>query len=109
MIHQLRIYEVNPELKQQFHDRFKTHALKIMKSYGFEIISMWESEYEGRTEFVYLLRWFNEETCRQQWEKFMADEAWAEIKRRSLETTGELVLAKVRDQVLHTVDYAKEL
>jgi len=40
MIHQLRIYEVDPALVEQFDKRFKSHAKRIMERYGFHIESM---------------------------------------------------------------------
>jgi len=55
MMHQLRIYEIFEQNKAAFHDRFRDHAARIMKSYGFDIIAMWESKTNDRTEFVYLL------------------------------------------------------
>jgi len=44
MIHQLRIYEIFEQNKAAFHDRFRDHAARIMKSYGFDIIATWESK-----------------------------------------------------------------
>jgi hypothetical protein len=35
----------------------------------------------------------------------MADAEWGEIKRRSREEHGEMVLAKVRDQILESTDW----
>jgi len=40
MIHQLRIYEIFENNKQAFHDRFRDHASRIMKSYGFDILGV---------------------------------------------------------------------
>ncbi len=44
MIHQLRIYEIFERNKAAFHDRFRDHAARIMRSYGFDIIAMWGRE-----------------------------------------------------------------
>jgi hypothetical protein len=57
MIHQLRIYELFEHNKSAFRNRFRDHTSRIMRSYGFKIIAMWESKFETRTEFVYLLTW----------------------------------------------------
>lgn len=54
MIHQLRIYEIYEHNKAAFHDRFRDHAVRIMQSYNFNIVTMWETQSEQRTEFVYL-------------------------------------------------------
>jgi|GEM_PF-858817 len=105
MIHQLRIYRIHPDLKTVFDDRFRDHASRIMKSYDFNIVAMWYSECEGNTEFVYILKWPDEDTMRKQWVAFMADTEWEAIKKQSRETYGEMVLAKVRDQVLTDTDW----
>jgi len=73
MIHQLRIYEIFEQNKAAFHDRFRDHAARIMKSYGFDIIATWESKTNDRTEFVYLLAWPDEQTMLQAWGQFRAD------------------------------------
>jgi len=52
MIHQLRIYEIFDRNKEAFHDRFRDHALRIMRSYGFYILGMWETA--GRQDRVRL-------------------------------------------------------
>ena len=105
MIHQLRIYRINPNLKVEFDARFRDHASRIMKTYDFKIIDMWYSEFEGNTEFVYILQWLNEETMHRQWNAFMTDAEWKEIKNQSCEAHGEIVLTKVRDQVLVDTDW----
>jgi len=65
--HQLRIYEIFEQSKAAFHDRFRDHAARIMKTYGFEIVAMWEARTERRTEFVYLLAWPNEAEKNAAW------------------------------------------
>ena len=72
MIHQLRIYEIFEHNKAAFHTRFRDHAAGIMKRYGFEIVAMWEAKTERRTEFVYLLRWPDEQTKIDAWKAFIS-------------------------------------
>lgn len=105
MIHQLRVYEIDPSLKDNFDERFRDHASRIMKSHGFNIVSMWYSEFNGKTEFVYILRWNDEEIMRKQWDAFMSDQEWIDIKAQTREKYGEMVLGKVRDQVLTDTDW----
>ncbi len=105
MIHQLRIYQIKPDLKTAFDTRFRKYAVRIMQSYGFNIKAMWFSESEGKTEFVYILEWSDKATLEKQWAAFMADSEWEEIKRKSREQYGEMVLAKLRDQVLESTDW----
>ena len=49
-VHQLRIYEIFDHNKQAFHDRFRDHAMRIMKKYDFNIVAMWEAKNGTRTE-----------------------------------------------------------
>lgn len=76
-----------------------------MRSYDFEIVALWYSEFNDTTEFIYILRWPDAITMHRQWEGFMRDEEWEEVKRRTQESYGEMVLAKVRDQILHNSDW----
>ena len=104
MIHQLRIYEIFDHNKAAFHDRFRAHASRIMKSYGFEIVSTWESLSSDRTEFLYLLAWPDEKTMLDAWDKFRADNEWKEIKRVTNAKHGELV-GLIQEKVLQPTDY----
>ncbi len=105
MIHQLRIYEIFEHNKVAFHARFRDHAMRIMRKYGFDFIAMWEAKSSQRTEFVYLLVWPDEATKNNAWAKFMADEEWKEIKRVTSAQYGGLV-GEIQDRVLLSVDYS---
>jgi len=91
MMHQLRIYEIFEQNKAAFHDRFRDHAARIMKSYGFDIIATWESKTNDRTEFVYLLAWSDEQAMLRAWGQFRADEEWKKIKKLANTQHGNLV------------------
>src|SRR5262249_41214985 len=108
MLHQLRIYEIFEHNKAAFHDRFRDHAARIMQTYGFRILAMWESRTEARTEFVYLLAWEDEATMREAWRQFMADAEWKAIKRVTNAQHGDLVGA-IQDRVLIPTDYSPSL
>ena len=103
MIHQLRIYEIFDRNKSAFHARFRDHAARIMRRYGFDIAAMWEAKTQRRTEFVYLLRWPDEDAKNAAWAKFMADEEWKEIKRVTNTAHGDLV-GEIEDRVLVSTD-----
>lgn len=105
MIHQLRIYEIFEHNKTAFHARFRDHAMRIMRKYGFEIIAMWEARNDQRTEFVYLLVWPDETTKRAAWSSFMADEEWKEIKRVTSAQYGDMV-GDIEDRALLLTDYS---
>jgi heme-degrading monooxygenase HmoA len=104
MIHQLRIYEIFEDTKEAFHARFRDHAARIMRRCGFHITAMWEAKSNGRTEFVYLLEWPDEQTKTSAWSLFMADHEWEEIKRATREH-GALV-GEIEDRVLVLTAYS---
>jgi heme-degrading monooxygenase HmoA len=108
MIHQLRIYEIFEHNKGAFHDRFRDHAARIMRSYGFQIVAMWEARTPERTEFVYLLAWPDETTKQAAWAKFMADAEWKEIKRVTGAKHGDLV-GTIEDRTLVPTAYSPKL
>lgn len=104
-IHQLRIYEIFEHNKAAFHERFRDDAARIMKKYDFRIVAMWETKYDGRTEFVYLLQWPDEATMREQWRQFMADQEWSQIKEETGARYGDLV-GDIEMRVLRLTDYS---
>ena len=105
MIHQLRIYEIFEHNKAAFHERFRDHAARIMRTYGFDIVVMWEAKTPRRTEFVYVLAWPDEGVKNAAWAKFMADEEWKEIKRATRAAHGDLV-GEIEDRLLVSTDYS---
>jgi len=105
MIHQLRIYEIFEKNKAAFHARFRDHAMRIMRTYGFDILAMWEAQTDERTEFVYLLRWPDEPTMRNAWARFMDDAEWKEIKRVTSAQYGDLV-GEIEDRMLRLTSYS---
>jgi heme-degrading monooxygenase HmoA len=105
LIQQLRIYEIFEGNKVAFHARFRQHAMRIMRKYGFEFVAMWESKTEGRTEFVYLLSWPDVATKEAAWTEFKADEEWKDIKRVTAAEHGELV-GEMEDRVLVPTVYS---
>jgi hypothetical protein len=105
-VHQLRIYEIFDHNKQAFHDRFRDHAMRIMKKYDFNIVAMWEAKNGARTEFVYLLEWPDEATMKDRWAKFMADQEWSAIKKETAAKYGNLV-GEIQDRTLRATDYSQ--
>ena len=106
-IHQLRIYEIPRENRQVFNERFRDHAIRIMKKYGFKIVAIWESETEQKVEFVYLLEWKDKQTMEESWKKFLADEEWKEIKKKSSEKYGTFV-NEIQEKTLILADYSPQ-
>jgi hypothetical protein len=106
-VHQLRIYEIFDHNKQAFHDRFRDHAMRIMKKYDFNIVAMWEARNGARTEFVYLLEWPDEATMQDRWSKFMADQEWKDIKKETAAKYGNLV-GEIQDRTLNLTSYSPQ-
>lgn len=104
-IQELRIYEVVERNKQAFHERFRDHAARIMARHGFRIVAEWETRFEGRTEFVYLLEWPDEATMESRWAAFRADREWQRIKLESVQAHGDL-MGGIEDRILHPTDYS---
>jgi len=108
LIHQLRVYEIFERNKAAFHARFRDHAMRIMRKYGFEFIAMWETTTDRRTEFVYLLSWPDVATKDAAWKRFMADQEWKDIKRATTAEHGDLV-GEIEDRVLVPTVYAPKV
>jgi hypothetical protein len=108
LIHQLRIYEIFERNKAAFHARFRDHAMRIMRSYGFEFVAIWESGTNERTELVYILSWPDVATKEAAWKRFMADQEWKDIKRATAAEHGDLV-GEIEDRVLVPTVYAPKV
>jgi hypothetical protein len=109
VINQLRLYRLNPDLKDVFLVRFRDHAARIMRErYGFRIVAMWLSDKQDDLRFVYILSWPDLLTKEDAWRRFMADEEWSEIKRVTRETSGEPVQG-IEDILLNAVDFSAPL
>ena len=105
MVHQLRIYEIFERNKDAFHARFRDHAARIMRTYGFHIVDMWEARTERRLEFVYILEWEDETAKEAAWKAFMADAEWSAIKRETAARHGDMV-GTIEDRLLRRTDYS---
>ena len=104
-IHQLRIYTIPKANQQVFHERFRDHAHRIMKKYGFKIVAIWESQSKDKLEFVYLLEWPDKKTMEESWAKFMTDEEWTAIKKETSKVHGTFV-ENIEDRTLMLTDYS---
>ena len=105
MIHQLRVYEIFEPNKAAFHARFRDHAARIMRNYGFRIVAMWETRASDKTQFVYLLEWPDDIARTEAWAAFMNDAEWAEIKRVTSAQHGRLV-GDIEDRLLTPLPYS---
>lgn len=104
-VYQLRIYEIFESNKNQFHERFRDQAMRIMKKYNFKITSIWESKSDKKTEFVYFLEWPDETTMKKAWEGFKSDQEWIAIKKEFTAKYGDVV-GNIEDRILTKTDYS---
>lgn len=107
-VQQLRIYEVPTENIDVFHARFRDHAARIMAKYDFDIQAMWQSEFDGATEFVYLLHWPDVATMQTRWDAFMADEEWAAAIKRETGAQHGTFVNGIEDRTLCLTDYSPD-
>jgi len=103
-VYELRIYKLNPANRQHFHDRFRDQCMPIMKRYGFDIVFTSETTSLGGPEFVYLLRWPNDEVRTKAWKAFLSDPEWVAIKKATAAKYGDLV-EDVQDRQLQLTPY----
>jgi hypothetical protein len=68
---------------------------------------MWESRADERIEFVYLLEWPDEETMKDRWAAFMADQEWSDIKAETSRIHGRFV-GDIEDRTLRLTDYSPD-
>ncbi len=104
-LQQLRIYEINRMNRDPFHERFRDHALRIMKKHGFDVIDMWESDAGEKLQFIYVLDWPDRATMESAWKAFLADAEWIDIKKRTAERHGEIV-HEAKGQALERLAYS---
>jgi hypothetical protein len=104
-VQQLRIYEIERKNRDPFHERFRDHALRLMKKHGFDVIDMWESDTGEKLQFIYVLDWPDEATMDKAWTAFLADAEWIDIKKRTAERHGRFV-HDVKGQVLNRLAYS---
>jgi hypothetical protein len=74
-----------------------------MKRYGFDIVFTSETTSMGGPEFVYLLRWPDDQVRTKAWKAFLADPDWM-IKKTTAAKYGDLV-EDVQDRQLQLTPY----
>ncbi len=76
-----------------------------MRHYGFQVVAMWESSLPAGPRFVRVPDWPDMETKEREWNRFLADEEWKEIKRITSAEHGDLV-GEVQDHLLVPTPYS---
>lgn len=106
-LQQLRIYQISRENRDAFHRQFHEHALRIMQRHGFRVLDLWESESDGKIEFVYVLAWPDAHAMESGWDSFRADPEWIRVKEATAAEAGETVHS-ITARPLHRVAYSPQ-
>ena len=101
------IYEIFESNKAASAARFRNHAARIMRQHSFDIVAMREDATGERTEFVYPLRWLDEQSKIKARPASMANEEWDRIKRAT-RRQGDLV-GQIEERLLTLTDYSPPL
>lgn len=57
---QLRIYQLQPDMLEEFHDFWRNKLIPARREFGFEVVSGWHEP--ERNEFIWIVRWPGEGT-----------------------------------------------
>ena len=101
----MRTYDLFDDTREAFHARFRDHAVRIFARHGFSFVAGWERRDSDRPQFTYVLQWPDEDTMRLCWSAFMADDEWAEIKRRTAAAAAGPMVGEIDDCLITPVDY----
>lgn len=91
MLYELRTYEIPNNNRRVFHERFESHAIRLMKHHGFEIIGCFNEIIGDMQNFTYLLAWQDLNARQNSWSEFNANSEWINIKKESAAKHGEIV------------------
>ncbi len=105
MIYELRRYELFPQNKKAFHDRFQNHVLRFFEKYDFKLIGAWDVEIGSGPMFTYLLAWDDLNTRQTAWDGFNSDKEWAGIKQETYQAHGQLV-GKTHSEIVKPTAYS---
>ena len=102
MIYELREYIATEGSIQALHDRFATTTLPLFERHGLRVVSFGVDD--GANDHVlYVLEFADEQSQKQAWQDFQADEEWKKAKAES-ESAGPIV-AQMTSRTLQPVDY----
>jgi hypothetical protein len=103
MLHEMRIYYIYPGRMDAIHKRFSDHTLKLFQKYDIKTIDFWEDA-EGKNVIYYILEHKDRESRDSNFEKFIVDTEWLEVKRLS-ELNGPIV-EKIESIFMNRVPYS---
>ena len=104
-LYQLRVYQLFEPSKALFHRRFRDHAMRLMRSHGFDIVATWEARRDGKPEFVYLLRWPDQAAKDRGWKAFLDDPAWKAIKAATVSPDAP-IMGEIEDRTMTLTEYS---
>ncbi|SFJ34535.1 NIPSNAP protein [Paenibacillus sp. UNC496MF] len=89
MIYELRIYTMFPGKLDDIRQRFSDHTFRIFERLGMQVCDFWE-DMEDEPKLYYVMRYESMEERVRQWEAFIQDAEWNEVKQAS-ERNGKIV------------------
>ncbi|MBO7743517.1 NIPSNAP family protein [Paenibacillus sp. MWE-103] len=89
MIYELRIYKLFPGKLDHIRRRFADHTFRIFERLGMQVCDFWE-DMEDEPKLYYVMRYESMEERVRQWETFVQDAEWNEVKQAS-EQSGKIV------------------
>lgn len=91
-----------PNRMDAIHKRFANHTIGLFSEHGLEIIDFWKDA-EGNDKLYYVLEHKDMETRNKNFESFVNDPEWIEVKRLS-ELDGPIV-EKIESFYMNRVPY----
>jgi RNAse (barnase) inhibitor barstar len=76
MIYELRRYELFPQNKKAFHDRFQNNFLPLSEKYGFKLVGAWDTEIGDGSSFTYILAWEDLNSRQTAWDGINSNAEW---------------------------------
>ena len=89
MIYELRIYHIHDGRMEAIHERFSNHTLKLFEKHDMRTVDFWKDAQENN-KIYYILEHQDKEARDKNFEAFVNDPEWIEVKRQS-ELSGPIV------------------
>lgn len=103
MIFELRVYHMYPNRMDAIHKRFSNHTIGLFAKHDMKTVDFWEDA-EGSNKIYYILEHKDMESRNKNFEAFIIDTEWIEVKRLS-ELDGPIV-EKIEVYFMNRVPYS---
>ncbi|ASZ60046.1 NIPSNAP family protein [Bacillus subtilis] len=103
MIYEHRTYKATPNSITKLKERFRDHALPLLRKNGIEVVNFWENSSNSSGELIYICRFMSKTDMKRSWERFSKDPWWLEAKEKS-EKDGPLI-EHIESKILRSVKF----